>query len=221
LNNGVGVFSSSEAHLRFAVLFLLSLCVAAAEAQPSVALEPTRPEIVSREAWGAQSPNTELMQEQKPAEIIIHHTGALQQPWVSLEAKLRGMQNFSMNPGKVGLVAKPAWGDILYHYYIDLSGKIAEGRDVSFAGDAATNLDNDDRIQIVLEGDFEREQPPKAQLESLTRLITWLAAVYGIAPANISGHSDHEQTGCPGKNLKVYLEELRKAVRAEFAAGDR
>jgi hypothetical protein len=153
------------------------------------------------------------MQEQKPGEIIIHHTGERQQPRVSLETKMRGLQNFSMKPGKVGTLTKPAWGDVLYHFYIDAGGKIAEGRDISFAGDATTNFDNDGRIQITVEGDFEREEPTKEQLSSLKQLVAWLALKYGIAPGNISGHGDFDQTDCPGKNLKPFIEQLRVAVQ--------
>ncbi len=190
--------------------------VQAASSDPS---EITEPEIVPRAAWGALPPNADLMHEQKPAEIIIHHTGERQQPKFSLEVKLRGLQGFAMTPGKVGHLSKPAWGDVPYHYYIDVSGRIGEGRDPDFAGDGVTSFDNEDRIQIVVEGDFEEEEPSKAELESLMKLVTWLALKYAILPENISGHGDHDQTNCPGRNLKPFLEELRKAVRSEQDQG--
>ncbi len=191
---------------------LLCLCLGGLGA-PSVAETITEPEIVSRAAWGALPPNMELMQEQKPVEIVLHHTGERQQPKVSLEAKMRGLQNFGMKPARVGLLTKPAWGDIPYHFYIDFAGKIGEGRDIDFAGDATTSFDNDGRIQITVEGDFEREQPAEAQLASLRKLVTWLAFQYSITAENISGHGDHDQTNCPGRNLKPFLEDLRKAVQ--------
>ncbi len=153
------------------------------------------------------------MQEQKPAEIIVHHTGTRQQPRVSLEAKMRGFQDFGMRAGRVGPLPKPAWGDIPYHYYIDVAGKIGEGRDISFAGDNATAFDNDGRIQITVEGDFEREQPTEGQLKSLMQLVTWLAVTYGVPAEGIFGHGDFDQTGCPGRNLRPFLDELRKAVQ--------
>ncbi len=192
---------------------LLLAAVIAASAGPAMAQIISEPEIVSRAAWGAVPPNAELMQEQKPVEIILHHTGERQQPKVSLEAKMRGLQNFGMKPGKVGILTKPAWGDIPYHYYIDVAGKIGEGRDAGFAGDATTSFDNDGRIHITVEGEFEHEQPTQAELDSLKKLVTWLAYRYGIPAENIAGHGDYDQTNCPGRNLKPFLEELRKAVR--------
>jgi N-acetyl-anhydromuramyl-L-alanine amidase AmpD len=201
--------------------FFALFCVAAMPCRAEEPAAVTEPEIVSRAAWGALSAKPELMQEQKPAEIILHHTGTRQQPNVGLDVKLRGLQGFSMTAGHVGLLQKPAWGDVLYHYYIDVSGKIGEGRDVNFAGDSATSFDNDDRIQIVLEGDFENEQPSATQIEALTRLVTWLAFKYGIAAENISGHGDHEATACPGRNLKPHIDELKAAVLALPVAEER
>jgi hypothetical protein len=222
LSAGVDSYVCRGQRALVASVLFLCLLAAAARADPDPNIQEVKePEIVSRAAWGALPAKTELLHEQKPAEIILHHTGSVQQPKVPLEAKLRGLQGFGMSPGRVGLLSKPAWGDIPYHFYVDASGRIGEGRDLSYAGDAVTNFDNDDRIQIVVEGDFEREQPTKAQIESLTKLVTWLAAKYGIPAEYISGHGDHDQTDCPGRNLKAYLSDLRKAVEAETATGDK
>ncbi len=206
---------------RWVYLLRASLfCVcAAAQAAPAEPGGISEPQIVPRGAWGALPPNAGMMQEQKPAEIIIHHTAERQQPKLSLEVKLRGLQGFAMKPGKVGLLPKRAWGDVPYHYYIDVSGRIGEGRDPGFAGDGVTTFENDDRIQIAVEGDFEKEAPSRAEVESLTKLVVWLAAKYAVAPENISGHGDHDQTNCPGRNLKPVLEEVRNAVRAELYTG--
>jgi hypothetical protein len=199
-----------------ALIFCLFVAATATLAQS----EPiTEPKVAPRAAWGALPPKTDLMQEQKPSEIIIHHTGERQQPRISLEVKLRGLQGFAMAPGKVGSLSKPAWGDVPYHYYIDASGRIGEGRDPGFQGDGVTAFSNEDRIQIVVEGDFKREEPTKAELESLKTLVVWLALKYGISPENIAGHGDYDQTDCPGANLKSFMEELREVVRAQVFLG--
>jgi len=99
-----------------------------------------------------------------------------------------------------------------YHFYIDVSGRIGEGRDLSFAGDTNTDYDSGDKIQIVVEGNFEREEPSVGQRESLTRLVVWLAAERGITADKIDGHNDFAATDCPGKTLKAMLPELRDRV---------
>lgn len=170
------------------------------------------PEIVPRSAWGAKPANKSVMKAQNPREIVIHHTSARQQPKVSLEQKLRGLQNFSQTIGSVNARPKPAWGDVPYHYYIDAAGRIGEGRDVNYAGDTNTKYNTTNRIQIVVEGHFDTEQPSPAQLRSLDRLVVWLAGKYRVPAAKISGHNDHAATDCPGRNLKSYLPLLRNKV---------
>jgi hypothetical protein len=194
---------------------LLLFCAAAVWADPPEFSVPPQPEIVPREAWHALPANTELMEEQKPAEIVIHHTGQRQQRKVSLEVKMRGLQNFSMKAGRLGSLTKPVWGDVPYHYYIDVFGRIGEGRDVSYAGDSIASDDTGDQIQIAVEGQFNKEQPTEAELTSLRKLVVWLAAMYGIPPEKITGHNEHAHTESPGRNLISFLPELKAAVKAE------
>lgn len=171
-------------------------------------------EIMSRTTWKAKVPDAKLMKQQEPRSIVIHHTSVRQQPNVSLERKMQGLQSFSRVPGKVGNNPKPAWGDVPYHFYVDARGRVAEGRDVNFAGDSNTKYDLKDRIQVVLEGDFEREEPSAQQLAALQELLTMLSAKYKISPQRITGHNDHAATDCPGKNLKRHFQNLRKGIAA-------
>lgn len=66
------------------------------------------PKIVTRLAWKAKPGIVSLMKPQTPREIVVHHTAVHQQPNVSLERKIRGLQSFSQRPGKVGKRNKPA-----------------------------------------------------------------------------------------------------------------
>ncbi|MEO0800165.1 MAG: hypothetical protein AAFY53_13300, partial [Pseudomonadota bacterium] len=91
--------------------------------------------IVTRDAWGAKPGNAKLMKRQTPREIIIHMTGVRMQPKISLERKMRGLQGYSQRRAKIGRRFRRAWGDIPYHYYIGVSGRVAKGRDINFAGD--------------------------------------------------------------------------------------
>lgn len=190
------------------------LIAAALGLMPLPAVAADRPDIVARADWGATAATETLMRRQTPKGIIIHHTGVRQQNKVSLEKKLRGLQSFSMQPGTLSGTKnkKPTWGDMPYHFYIDVTGHIGEGRAVAFAGDTNTGYDTDGFIQVVVEGEFETEKPAPEQLAALDRLTVWLAAEYTVAPDRITGHNDHAPSDCPGKNLKPYLEELRSKV---------
>lgn len=176
------------------------------------------PEIVSRAEWGAKPANVEMMAPQTPREIVIHHTGTRQHLKLSLERKLRSLQNFSQHPGTVNGRTKAAWGDLPYHFYIDAAGRIGEGRDVGYAGDTNTAYSTANRIQIVMEGQFDDEQPSAAQLGALERLVAWLAARYRVPADKISGHNDHARTACPGKHLKAHLPTLIEKVKAAGAS---
>lgn len=177
------------------------------------AAEPmSSPQILPREQWGAKPAVTELMKPQKQAAIVIHHTSIRKQPKVSLKNKLKGLQRFSQREDKVAGKKKPAWGDVPYHYYVDAVGRVGEGRNINFAGDTNTNYDPTNNILIVVEGDFEREIPSDEQKSALKTLVVWLARSYKIPALRITGHNDHAQTDCPGRNLKPFLEDLRKAV---------
>jgi hypothetical protein len=174
------------------------------------------PEIVPRAAWKAEPANEALMRRQTPKALIVHHTDTAQARSRTLEVKLKNLQSFSMRPGALSGTGKikPAWGDVPYHYYIDVSGRIGEARSTSFAGDTNTGYDTQGYIQVVVEGNFETETPDPRQLAALDALVAWLAATYKIPPKAITGHNDHAPSACPGKNLKPYLEKLRSKVAA-------
>ena len=183
------------------------------------AAEPAKPEIVARAAWNAASANESLMRKQTPRAIIIHHTGETQNAKYNLEAKLLSLQGFSMRPETISETGKkkPAWGDVPYHFYIDMEGRTGEARSVAFAGDTNTGYKTDGYIQVVLEGHFDRETPDPRQLAALDALVLWLAATHKVAPKDITGHNDHASSDCPGKKLKAYLDTLRKKVESGAA----
>jgi hypothetical protein len=184
-------------------------------AQPAPGI--SKPVIVSRAEWTAKPPGPG-MEPQTVTGIILHHTGVRKNPKVSLENKMRGLQSFSQHPGQVSPGHwKPAWPDVPYHFYVDAAGRVAEGRDVGFAGDTNTNYRTTGFIQIAVEGDFEKESPGAEQLNALRELLPWLLFWNGLATENISMHMDHAQTDCPGQNFKTALPGLMSQVRDKLA----
>lgn len=191
--------------------------------QPSPAIQETvspaataqPPPVLSRQEWQAKEPAAG-MKPHRPSRITIHHTAETQRADLSLERKMQSLQSFSQQPAKLaGGGAKPAWPDVPYHFYVDLRGRIAEGRDISYAGDTNTDYDPTGHILIVLEGNFEKEQPTAAQLQQLTGLLRWLCGRWQIPATEIKGHGDYAATACPGRNLKVELPRLREGAASK------
>lgn len=171
-----------------------------------------KPEIIERSEWGAKKP----VGEGKKHEIrfiTIHHTATLQKNDVPIALKMRNLQAFSQRDDKLDTGKfKPAWFDIPYHYYIAVDGKIAEGREIEYAGDTNTEYDPTGHALVVVEGSFDKEQPTEAQIHSLKKIVAWLAVKFKIPTDNIRGHNDYANTGCPGENLKRLFPDIKAEI---------
>lgn len=96
-------------------------------------------------------------------------------------------------------------GGIAYHFYIDETGEVFEGRDTAYVGATYTNYDPTGLITVVLEGAFSdsvynkktypADQPTEQQIASLKELLIWLCAKHGINPL-----SDQVGSGIHGHN---------------------
>jgi hypothetical protein len=180
----------------------------------------SQPVIISRQQWKAKAAVGEVKQHTLSA-ITIHHTATLQKKDVDIEKKLQSLQNFSQKESRLdsGRI-KPSWFDVPYHFYIAFDGKIAEGRELKFVGDTNTDYDPTGHALIVLEGNFETEQPSAEQLKSLQELAAWLSAQYKIPTSEIKAHNDYAATACPGVNLKKLLPSIRKKIDETIKAAE-
>lgn len=164
--------------------------------------------IISRAEWGAKQPAF-AMKKQAPDRITIHHTAVPSNTGLSIVKKLRGLQSFSQSDAKLADGRrKKAWADVPYHFYISIDGKIAEGRPVGYVGDTNTPYDPAGHVSIVVEGNFEKEEPTMAELEALTSLTAELAERYAISRDRIGVHRDFVSTACPGKNLEPHVRKI-------------
>ncbi|WP_143960852.1 peptidoglycan recognition protein family protein [Litoribacter populi] len=191
----------------FAISFTLLTFSAFGQADVNTSIQ-----IMQREEWKALPPKFDIPSH-TPKFITIHHTGVKKNPDVTLEQKLRNLQAFSIsNDPLADGTPRKGWADVPYHFYIDMEGKIAEGRKVTFQGDSNTKYDLDGHVSIVLEGNFEMEEVSPEQLASLQDLIFHLSEQYALSPTTLSGHLDQAMTSCPGKNLYNLIPQLKSEL---------
>lgn len=193
-------------------------------------------EIRPRDEWGADLPPKGPLSSEDVRFLIVHHSAshAGHQP-AEARSILRSWYHFHTGPDK-------GWPDIAYNFVIDSGGGIWEARQGSLAGAVAGSATggNQGFSQLVcLIGDTNVEAPTADALNSLVRLLAWLADRYGVSTAagaevafeskgsnkwpagalvttpTIAGHRDMSQTTCPGDILYGYVEDgLRADVEA-------
>ena len=152
--------------------------------------------IIPRTAWKAVQPKP--FETQIPERITIHHEGEYFSPDSDAVKFIKKVQVWGMSEAR-------NWSDIPYHFLIGLDGTIYEGRNVFTTGETATEYDPNGHLLISCIGNFEVQEVPEAQLNSLINLIAYCCEKYEISPDSIASHRDFSKiTVCPGKNLYKY-----------------
>jgi hypothetical protein len=173
---------------------------------------PNEPVVIEpREVWGARSAKPQLMSAHTVGRLTIHHAGT--QTGTTGPAQFRGWQNWHMDG--------QGWGDIAYHLLIGIDGTVYQGRDPSYEGDTGTTYDTTGHFLVVVEGNFDNEEPTQEQIDSLTRVLAAASDEFVVSPETISGHRDHAATTCPGTHLHSLIGsgELQTAVQGLIDRG--
>jgi hypothetical protein len=175
---------------------------------------PPRPAVsldaLARSAWGADPADPSRMDTHVIETLTVHHAG--EQWGYTGPERYRVWQDLHTGRG---------WGDVAYHYIIGIDGTVYEARDTAYAGDTSTSYDPAGHFLVVVEGNFDNEQPTPAQLDSLVRVLAWASLQFGVSPSTIGGHRDHAATSCPGGNLYPYIAigDLQRDVEELIAEG--
>ena len=145
--------------------------------------------------------------------VTLHHTGSaepLRRGEDPVE-KLRGLQSWGASARN--------WWDVPYHFLLDLDGRVFEGRDWRYMGETNTTYDPAGHFLISVIGNYERQEPTPALLESIADLMAWAIERFGLSADSIGGHYQFAGTSCPGQHLRKYLEDgtFRRMVEARLA----
>lgn len=99
-------------------------------------------------------------------------------------------------------------GDIGYHYIIDRSGRLWEGRDIRYQGAHVRN-NNPHNIGVMVLGNFDLQQPTGAQMQTLRLTVGKLMHQHHVALGRVYTHQEITPTACPGKGLQPRVAALR------------
>ena len=137
----------------------------------------------------------------KITHVTLHHTGDAKPllPGDSPVARLRGLQRWGASDRN--------WWDVPYHFLLGLDGDIYEGRDYHFMGETNTTYDPGGHFLISVIGNYGVQEPTQAQLNAIAEMMAWALDEFDLPLDKIGGHYNYADTGCPGKNLRKYLED--------------
>ena len=100
------------------------------------------------------------------------------------------------------------FADIGYHYIIDPQGRVWEGRSTKWQGAHVADR-NENNLGIMLMGDFTRQRPTTAQLNSLDSFAAQQMRRYNIPINRVYTHRELGKSTCPGPNLQRYMDQTR------------
>ncbi|MHC5209939.1 MAG: N-acetylmuramoyl-L-alanine amidase [Planctomycetota bacterium] len=106
------------------------------------------------------------------------------------------------------------WADIGYHFLIDRSGGIWEGRNLRWQGAHEGSGLNQGAIGICVLGNFELGPPTASQLSALGQLLDTCRQRWGLSAADIKTHKEvrPEPTECPGWALQGWVDDYRRSL---------
>lgn len=161
-----------------------------------LALGQGQVEVVGRKSWGALPPVTadrfwESYDRQQNfcstiQRITVHHTHSA----YSIQWLQRRHQHMRRDPK----------ADVAYHFLIARDGTIYEGRPLGYIG-SHSEADNLYNVGIALNGNFRRQPPARAQMQSLQHLLEALRCP--CAPLQgVWTHQARKQLSFPGQPQK-------------------
>ena len=172
--------------------------------------------IQRRSGWRPQPSNIRNLDPmQRPSRVTIHHSAMFFRSTATraAAAQISRIQREHMN--------NRGYGDIGYHFLIDPSGRIWEGRQLRWQGAHASGRNNIGNIGVCLLGNFVRERngqgPTPNQIRSMEQLVVGLMQRYRMTGNALFCHSDFKSTACPGPRMAPIVKQFARELRTRRA----
>lgn len=184
----------------------------APEAAPAPDLQALQ--VMPRAAWSPHPPAPNHLEPMgTPTRLTVHHSAMYfrDTKQAACAAQVARIQKDHME--------NRGYGDIGYHFLIDPSGRIWEGREMRWQGAHCGDTNNVHNIGVCVLGNFLRgrdgQGPTAAQVESLQRLIVSLMRRYHFGPDSIRCHSDFKATECPGPLMEPVVAQIVRNLQQQ------
>ena len=162
---------------------------------------------LARNNWAKGDPIPTRMNRMSPIRhITVHHDGM--EPFYEIDrsstaSRIEGIRRAHRRRG---------WGDIGYHLVVDRAGRVWEGRPMGYQG-AHVKDHNFANIGIVALGNFDRQRPTPAQLNTVQHLLGELMSSYSVPTSRVRTHQEWASTACPGRYMQEYMNITRQLGR--------
>lgn len=162
-------------------------------------------QLIRRSTWGARPGKRDEMNTSgdRYTRITVHHSADTLTPNLdgslgSSSDALRRLQRYHMTT--------EGYGDLGYHFMIDPTGRLFEGRELTWQGAHAGDFNkNKGNIGICLLGNFDTTRPTRAALRTLENTLGNLRTQYSISKQRVYGHQELKSTRCPGTHMMRWL----------------
>jgi hypothetical protein len=177
--------------------------VAAKPAAPSYAASTA---VEPKSAWTSVRPIVSRADRMNGISRITVHHSAIPSAGLTdrgaIVRQLQGIQREHMHRR-----GEP-FADIGYHYIIDPTGRIWEGRSLSLQGAHVANQ-NEHNLGVMCMGNFDRQSPTQAQLATLQAFLAEQMSRYRVPVKRVYTHRELGSSSCPGNNLQRFMVSVR------------
>jgi len=143
--------------------------------------------------------------------VTIHHTMTHDMVWLASYCTRSRSKN-----GK-------GYPTTNYAFWVHANGKINYCVDITEAVWHDHCGDENTHISVGMAGDLSKAAPPKAQLEGVVKLASYLMRMLNISLENVEGHGEWAlrhptkvATACPGWHTSGWREQFYQMLRAEI-----
>lgn len=168
------------------------------------------PFALARKTWAKGAPvASRLVPMLPPRWITVHHEG-----WTPFYGTSDADTRARLDQVRNGHLGRD-WGDVGYHFIIDRSGRVWEGRYLKYQG-AHVEHCNENNVGVMCLGNFMQQEPTPAQLVSLQKTVTALRTYYRVPASRVRSHREwpSARTDCPGTKLQTHMAALRRGELA-------